>query len=300
MIKEHFSLNKGERYGLFLIMLCTVLYTAYIKYDHLTYQPQLTDLSTLQDSVDSYYASQPKKETKDYKREYKKAYTKPKAKHTPKYEKKTVTKTVSVELNSANKEELLTIVGVGDFFAKSIIQERERLGGFSSKDQLKNIYGITPEKLEGILPQITIDPSLVLARVLINSTDTTELASIYGMNTHCAKRIIQYREQLGGYFCLSQLTEVYGITEEKLKTIQHRLHLDTVDTHTIDINNIAFKELMKHPYIDGYDNTKAIFRFLDYGPIESWEQFMKIPHLNVKKPERLRHYVVFNERKSKE
>lgn len=298
MIKEHFSLSKGERYGLFFVIACTLCYAVYIKYSHISYQPETVELKLLQDSVESYYASQPKPTYTSYPKEYKKKepYI---SKGTHKKQKPETPKTkevICIELNGASKEELKRIVGVGDFFAKSIIEEREKLGGYSSKEQLKNIYGMTAEKLKTILPQISINKTLIQAPILINSTDTTQLATIYDISEGCAKRIINYRNRLGGFYCLSQLHEVYGLDSVKYSNASHRIKLDTINTHTLDINNTPFKELMKHPYINGYENTKAIFRYLEYGPITTWEQFIKIPKLNIDQPERLKNYIVFNKK----
>jgi len=41
-----------------------------------------------------------------------------------------------LELNSASEEELLAIPGIGPFFAKNILKQREKLGGFISLNQL--------------------------------------------------------------------------------------------------------------------------------------------------------------------
>ena len=93
--------------------------------------------------------------------------------------------------------------------------------------------------------------------------------------------------------------EVYGISQEKYDEIVLRTSLDPIALKMIDINNISFKELMKHPYIDGYENTKAIFRYLDLCPIDDWKAFCEIPNLKIEHLESLKHYIVFNERQLK-
>ncbi len=57
-----------------------------------------------------------------------------------------------VNINSADKEELCTIPGIGETRALSIIEYREQNGGFSSLEELMNIPGIkdaTFKKIEG-------------------------------------------------------------------------------------------------------------------------------------------------------
>lgn len=47
-----------------------------------------------------------------------------------------------VNINKASKEELMSLTGIGESRAESIIKYREENGGFKSKEELKNIDGI--------------------------------------------------------------------------------------------------------------------------------------------------------------
>lgn len=47
-----------------------------------------------------------------------------------------------VDINTADKEALMTLSGVGESFAQKIINYRERNGGFKTVQELTNIRGI--------------------------------------------------------------------------------------------------------------------------------------------------------------
>lgn len=62
-----------------------------------------------------------------------------------------------VNINTANLTELMTIRGIGEAKAKSIVEYRETHGTFKSIDELKNITGIKDGVLDKIRDSITVD-----------------------------------------------------------------------------------------------------------------------------------------------
>jgi competence protein ComEA len=61
-----------------------------------------------------------------------------------------------VNLNSATAEQLDTLDGVGPSTAQKILDFRTAHGGFSSVDDLAQIPGIGPKKLESLRQQVTV------------------------------------------------------------------------------------------------------------------------------------------------
>lgn len=92
----------------------------------------------------------------------------------------------------------------------------------------------------------------------LNSADTTELMKVRGIGPAFSKRIIKYRNLLGGYHSVSQLKEVYGLDKEKFEQIHANfIACDSNLIRHLNINQASFKELLKHPYIS-FDFTKFI------------------------------------------
>jgi competence protein ComEA len=61
-----------------------------------------------------------------------------------------------VNLNSATAEQLDTLDGVGPATAQKILEYRQAHGGFSSIDDLSQIPGIGPKRLESLRAQVTV------------------------------------------------------------------------------------------------------------------------------------------------
>lgn len=61
-----------------------------------------------------------------------------------------------LNLNTCTKEELMEIDGIGEVRADAIIAYREKLGGYSSVKQLKDISGIGDKTFEKIAPYVTV------------------------------------------------------------------------------------------------------------------------------------------------
>ncbi|MBE6157325.1 MAG: hypothetical protein E7160_00805 [Firmicutes bacterium] len=61
-----------------------------------------------------------------------------------------------ISLNSATKEELMTLSGIGEAKAEDIIDYRNKNGGFKNIEEIKNIKGIGDSMFDKIKDHITI------------------------------------------------------------------------------------------------------------------------------------------------
>ena len=62
------------------------------------------------------------------------------------------------DINKADSTALLALPGIGPYFAGKIVSYRERLGGYSSAEQLLEIYHFDHAKLDGLRDLITCSP----------------------------------------------------------------------------------------------------------------------------------------------
>ncbi len=61
-----------------------------------------------------------------------------------------------INLNTATQGELETLPGIGPSLAKEILAERDRLGGYSTIDDLGRVHGIGARRLAQLKPLVTV------------------------------------------------------------------------------------------------------------------------------------------------
>ncbi|MFN5443231.1 MAG: ComEA family DNA-binding protein [Crocinitomicaceae bacterium] len=133
-------------------------------------------------------------------------------------------KIVLIEINQATEDELQSIKGIGPFFAKNIIKQREKLGGFISKQQLLEVWQFTPEKLTEIESSIQVNPSN-LKKININLATVEELKNHPYISWNIANSIVKMRLQKGNFNSINDLLESKLITIEIFEKIKPYLTL---------------------------------------------------------------------------
>lgn len=62
-----------------------------------------------------------------------------------------------ININTADKDELMLLEGIGESYAEKIIEFRESNGGFKSVEQLKEVKGIGDKKFDEVKDFITVE-----------------------------------------------------------------------------------------------------------------------------------------------
>ena len=71
----------------------------------------------------------------------------------------------AVDINTATKEELDSLKGIGPVKAQAIVDYRSKNGPFKSVDDLKNVPGIGPKTLEDIRKEVKVGGSTAAAKL---------------------------------------------------------------------------------------------------------------------------------------
>ncbi len=101
-----------------------------------------------------------------------------------------------VYINSADTTELKSLPGIGSFFAKNIVEYRNKLGGFIEISQMLEIYAFDSARLETIMPYISID-SVNLSKINVNTDDFKTILRHPYIEYEDVKKIVNYRESKG-------------------------------------------------------------------------------------------------------
>lgn len=126
----------------------------------------------------------------------------------------------------------------------------------------------------------------------INAADTTLLKELPGIGSSFAKRIVEYRDKLGGFVETEQLLEVYGMDTTRFGGIAAYVAIDSnFKPNRLRINYDSFKVLNRHPYLE-YDDVKKIVNYREQkGLFASWGQLTEIVGDSIEP--RLEEYVGF-------
>lgn len=114
----------------------------------------------------------------------------------------------------------------------------------------------------------------------LNTADTNELLDVAGIGSFYARQIVEYREELGGYFTLAQLMELWKMTEENVDRIAEEVEIDTTEIRKININTATAQKLSKHPYISFGLASKIVTRREERGSFRNLEEMVEDGLLN--------------------
>ncbi len=218
--------------------------------------------------------------------------------------------------NTADSTQLLQL-GLQPWQVRSLYRYRAHGGVFRRPSDFARLYGLTAGQYRALAPYIRISADYRPAadvygrpeadgpsprdtlrypvklkpteRVALNTADTTLLKRVPGIGSYYARRIVSYRQRLGGYVSVSQLAEIEGMPAEAMAYFT----VDASHIQRLRINELTLAQLRRHPYID-YLQARDIcdYRRLK-GPIGSLAQLRLLHAFSEAALERLRPYIEF-------
>ena len=137
------------------------------------------------------------------------------AKRKPKRFTRKVTK---FDLATADTTKLKKIYGIGSTLSARIVKFRDRLGGFHSMEQVKEVYGLKPEVAERLIKASYLGTKKV-QQLPINQLDAQGLGKHPYVSYKLAKVLYYYREQHGPYRLPKDLDGIRMLSPEDRKRL---------------------------------------------------------------------------------
>ncbi len=161
--------------------------------------------------------------------------------------------------------------GFSEKQATSIVNYKNKINGFKRKMDLKKVYVISDEKYMELEPFIDIkvvETSNNISKKKdykfnnthkttkkfeiiadVNTASIDDLNKVVGIGEYTAKKIVNYRQKLGGFHSINQLSEIKEVSDENLELIKQQLSIDKSKIITLNVNELSIPQLKKHPYI---------------------------------------------------
>lgn len=124
-----------------------------------------------------------------------------------------------IDINVADSIELKSIRGIGSVLSSRIIKYRNWLGGFKSKNQLKEVYGLNDSLLLALDTLVFVSPDYKPQLLDINNLSAAELKRHPYISYNIAKALDAYKFQHGSISSIDDLRKVKlmdSITLQKL------------------------------------------------------------------------------------
>ena len=130
------------------------------------------------------------------------------------------------DINTATAETLMKIYGIGEAFAKRILQYREKLGGFTYIEQVAEVYHLEKEVYERVAQRFEVKTAPVIEKKDINQLNMYQLSKIPYINYGEGKKIVALRSSLGKIQKIEDLLQIEGFSPQRIQRLQLYLYAD--------------------------------------------------------------------------
>jgi competence protein ComEA len=202
----------------------------------------------------------------------------------------------------------LTLLGLSEKQARTLVNYRNSGGRFRYASDIKKIYGIDDQTAATVMPYIVFETGSgkntyyhsdpvseqeISNRLDLNRCDSASLVRLPGLGPVLSSRIIKFRKLLGGFASVDQLKEVYGLKDTTFNNLKDRVFADSSAITGIKINDVGFRELARHPYLERYE-IESIIKYKELkGRFSDITELVDNKILSVEKAKRLSPYLKF-------
>jgi competence protein ComEA len=193
-------------------------------------------------------------------------------------------------------------LGIKDKTIASMQKYISKGGRFRTPDDLKKVWGLRDDEKERLIPYVRIAggqektytnysnnyqpyekkvyEKKPIANVDINAGDSAAYDALPGIGAGFSRRIIKFRDRLGGFYKVEQVGETFGLPDSTYQKIKSYLKINGDNVRKINVNTGTEEELKAHPYIR-WQLAKVIMEYKkQHGNYKSLEELKKIMVIN--------------------
>lgn len=126
----------------------------------------------------------------------------------------------SFNINAADTTQLMEIQGIGSKLSARIIKYRDALGGFISRDQLAEVFGLDSVVVNRLSKKTYVETGFVPRKININTATEAILAGHPYFSRSEARSIVAYRFQHGEFKSIGDLTNLSTFRENTIRRIE--------------------------------------------------------------------------------
>ena len=116
----------------------------------------------------------------------------------------------STDINLAVKEDLKTINGIGEKLSERIIKYRSKLQGFSTLNQLYEVWGLDTEVVDKLLLVFKVINLPNIKKINLNTVSFRELLKNPYLDYELCKKIFEYKDEVAELQDISELKNIIG------------------------------------------------------------------------------------------
>jgi competence ComEA-like helix-hairpin-helix protein len=160
--------------------------------------------------------------------------------------------------------------------------------------RLKPYINIKPTNAERKAEENTSEINAQTIYIELNSADTLQIIKVNGLGKTFARRIVAYRELIGGFNSINQLAEVWGINSELVQKLSTQIWVDSTKIKTINLNLISYEDLKKNPYLTEYQAKGIIYYRNKVKTISSPDDLLQQKIITLDRYKKIRPYLRVN------
>ncbi|MEM7370699.1 MAG: helix-hairpin-helix domain-containing protein [Bacteroidota bacterium] len=126
-----------------------------------------------------------------------------------------------LDLNMADSVDLLALPGIGAWTASQILSYRNRIGYFVSVDQLKEIYRLTDQNFDKMLPYLTIGDLSGFEKKDLNRVKLWDLKVHRRLSDSLAEEILSARKKVGRFTSWRELMRINELDKQRIAYLRH-------------------------------------------------------------------------------